>query len=234
LFWLVKHDPPFQCLILPFGSKYKHLLIVNIQDAYANFLTFPYAMEVFFYTRNVGSENASTELWPGTHIYTMREIHDTGRGWVKKHSMDARAAVCPPFQPRVPKGSICARSLQLWHAGMPNHTNAPRIMVGLLYFPTWYQSQMRIILPDTIRPKVQNWLADLTTLTTWVEGKVEYVRNQGTMNAQVPLNFCQRAEDSLLAVRARLDRRDGGSEDVMPPITEDNYWVAPQTSPVPT
>lgn len=197
-------------------------------DAYADFLAFPYAMEVFIYLDDVSDANGSTEIWPGTHIYSEDQLIDTGRGWVKKTALNHRAKVQPPFQPTIPKGSICVRDLRLWHAGMPNPSKNIRIMLAMIYFPAWYGCQMEVVLPASLQEVVQEWKADFETKTRWVEGEVEYLRNEGKMNAQVPVNFCQDEDMDLVAVRERFDARDGRELNMMIPVTEANFWTPPR------
>jgi hypothetical protein len=70
-------------------------------------------------------------------------------GRIKAGLMEKRREVSPPFQPVVPRGmytssiialqstltvwfvgSIILRDLRLWHAGMPNRTDNPRVMLA--------------------------------------------------------------------------------------------------------
>jgi ectoine hydroxylase-related dioxygenase (phytanoyl-CoA dioxygenase family) len=37
----------------------------------------------------------------------------------------------PPCQPVVPKGSLVIRDLRLWHAGVGNQTEIPRVMLAM-------------------------------------------------------------------------------------------------------
>jgi hypothetical protein len=139
--------------------------------------------------------------------------------------MNSRAKVSPPIQPTIPKGTICVRDMRLWHSGMPNFSNNVRIMVGLVYFPAWFGCHMLIILPQDVEVKVKDWKADLVTKTLFRKGPLNYLKNEGKMNAQAPLNFCQDPELSLVAYRTMLDLRDGREPNVMIDVTPDNYWV---------
>lgn len=97
------------------------------------------------YLQDSDANNGVTELWTGTHnAYPQQEqqIHNDS-GWIKKQCLQDRAKVKPPVQPMVRKGSICFRDLRLWHAGMPNTSDACRIMLAVDYFAEWYQCPMR-------------------------------------------------------------------------------------------
>lgn len=50
-------------------------------------------------------------------------------GVIRKELVEARRKLCPPVQPLLPKGSIIIRDFRLWHAGMPNRTDEPRVML---------------------------------------------------------------------------------------------------------
>lgn len=93
--------------------------------------------------------NGATEFWFGSHAATTLEdqqpVTDATRAtWKPKHPSDripwisegpkeARRAVRPPVQPEVVRGDIMIRDLRTWHAGMPNHSDKHRIMLGLGY-----------------------------------------------------------------------------------------------------
>lgn len=93
--------------------------------------------------------NGATEFYLGSHAATTLEdqqpVTDATRAtWKPKHPSDripwisegpkeARRAVRPPVQPEVVRGDIMIRDLRTWHAGMPNHSDKHRIMLGLGY-----------------------------------------------------------------------------------------------------
>ena len=65
---------------------------------------------------------------------------------------EQRRQVRPPIQESLPTGSliICDTriyDIRIWHAGMPNHTDDPRIMLVSVIFATCYRSQNKIPLP---------------------------------------------------------------------------------------
>ncbi|KAH1606603.1 hypothetical protein KXW57_002424 [Aspergillus fumigatus] len=74
--------------------------------------------------------NGATELWPGTHTDTdVSVLMPDNDGVIRKELVEARRKLCPPVQPLLPKGSIIIRDFRLWHAGMPNRTDEPRVML---------------------------------------------------------------------------------------------------------
>lgn len=100
--------------------------------------------------------NGSTELWLGTHTQTTLDDQEGAHGErasgrIKQACLDARRAVCPPFQPTVSKGSLVIRDLRLWHAGMPNRTEQIRIMLAMIHFAPWYRQRMTLDMPKSFQ-----------------------------------------------------------------------------------
>ncbi|GAA5991732.1 hypothetical protein JCM11641_004846 [Rhodosporidiobolus odoratus] len=100
-------------------------------------------------------ENGSTECWLGTHtpalsgLQVQEGLHgERASGRIKRDLLQARREERPPFQPVVPKGSLVIRDLRLWHAGRPNYTPSPRIMLAAIHFAPWYRERMTIPLPS--------------------------------------------------------------------------------------
>lgn len=95
------------------------------------------------------TDNGATEFWLGSHAGTTLEdqqpVTDATRAtwapkdaadripWISDGAKEARRAVRPPVQPEVLRGDIMIRDLRTWHAGMPNHSDRHRIMLGLGY-----------------------------------------------------------------------------------------------------
>ena len=89
-------------------------------------------------------ENGSTEIWLGTHLNAGLDAQegqhgDRASGRIKKALLEERERVRPPAQPNVKKGSVIVRDLRLWHAGKPNYTQNPRVMLAMIHFAQWYQ-----------------------------------------------------------------------------------------------
>ncbi|KAI0854469.1 hypothetical protein F4860DRAFT_524017 [Xylaria cubensis] len=101
-------------------------------DAYHDYIPFIFVIEVYIFLDDAGAENSATEVWLGTHNGYNRRHHIPRSGWIPKQLINERAAISPPIQPTVPNGSICMRDLRPWHAGMPNYTANPRVMVAFI------------------------------------------------------------------------------------------------------
>ena len=91
--------------------------------------------------------NGSTEFWLGSHHATDRwdqitataadvgpkQIEGDPTCNVRPEIIEARRAIRPPVQPVLEKGDMAIRDLRLWHAGMPNDSEAHRIMIAIGY-----------------------------------------------------------------------------------------------------
>lgn len=118
-------------------------------DYYCEYSPFPVFLEVCIFLTEASVHNGSTELWLGTHNgYSKADHAYANSGWIREDRIKERALSRPPIQPTIKKGSLCIRDLRLWHAGMPNRTSDPRIMLGFIYSPRWFQSHMRLKLPQ--------------------------------------------------------------------------------------
>lgn len=121
-------------------------------------------------------ENGATEVWLGTHVDTDKNVLD----FSKKHKeirtelQAERRKVSPPIQPSLPKGSLIIRDFRLWHAGMPNTTDEPRVMLVSVQFPHWYRSELKMKLPVGIRDKMA-W-GDVVPCVDWQEDGYDYLK----------------------------------------------------------
>ena len=102
---------------------------------------FAHPIHPFAYVINVPlitmtPENGSTEVWLGTHsdtgLHSQEGLHgERASGRVKLDLLEKRRLQRPPCQPVVPKGSLVVRDIRLWHAGVGNQTEDPRIMLAM-------------------------------------------------------------------------------------------------------
>jgi ectoine hydroxylase-related dioxygenase (phytanoyl-CoA dioxygenase family) len=185
-------------------------------DFYAQHLDFPTGVEVYTYLDHCSGINGSTEIWPGTHIgYNIDDHIAIDSSWIKQEVFSARAAVQPPVQLNVPKGSICIRDLRMWHAGMPNYTDHPRIMFGLVYFPRWYGAHMRLVLPLDVKEAVESWThVDIASHTDFVDNLVDYLHLQKNINfEQKPVS---QTDDMTWRTRHSSLK-----------VATENYWMPP-------
>lgn len=81
---------------------------------------------------DIDESNGATEVWPGTH----RLAHE-GPVPTDPAQLDTRSAIFPPRQLTCPAGGIILRDARAWHRGMPNLTDRPRLMLGLIYAARW-------------------------------------------------------------------------------------------------
>ncbi|OAL47949.1 hypothetical protein IQ07DRAFT_514810 [Pyrenochaeta sp. DS3sAY3a] len=161
-------------------------------DYYCEHLNFPVFLEVNIYLHDVDSHNGATEFWLGTHNGYSKADHSLPTtGWIKKDVFNQRAELSPPVRPAISKGSLMIRDLRCWHAGRENHSNDPRIILGFLYSPRWFGSQMRMLLPSTARPLLQSWThIDCLDSVDFVEGDFDYLQFLQDINlSQDPLPF---------------------------------------------
>lgn len=192
-----------------------------------NFIT---AVEAFIFTRDCDAFNGSTEIWPGSHsnFRGKEDQVDHGRGWIKREVFSERAKFAPPIQPFVPKGSICLRDIRLWHSGMPNYSNEPRIMLAFIYYPQWFRNHMRIRLPEDCRPPVKGFKGyDLVGATNFVLGPCDNLDDASNVMA---LNFTQDPSLTLDAQRNAIDLL-ASRYDPFIEVTPDDYWEPPARRP---
>jgi ectoine hydroxylase-related dioxygenase (phytanoyl-CoA dioxygenase family) len=140
-------------------------------------LRFPFALVANYYLIDTCSMNGGTEVWVGSHRDTSLADHvdsrDTpgGLSSIKPELVKERLDILPPVQISVNAGDLVLRDVRLWHAGMPNRTNVPRIMLAFLIFPWWYQAPMKIALPLAAQSLVQKW-----TKETGLEFEVDWLK----------------------------------------------------------
>lgn len=105
----------------------------------------------------VAPDNGATELWLGSHAEAdggVLEVNERGHQQVRADLLEMRRIARPPVQPRLPKGALVIRDFRLWHAGMPNHTDEPRIMLVSVLFPYWYRANLKMKLAEKARDTV--------------------------------------------------------------------------------
>jgi ectoine hydroxylase-related dioxygenase (phytanoyl-CoA dioxygenase family) len=134
-------------------------------------------------------ENGSTEVWLGTHtgtgLHLQEGLHgERASGRIKLDELEKRRVDRPPCQPVVPKGSLVIRDLRLWHAGVGNQTEIPRVMLAMsksfllipfeqpnliltVHFASWYRNPMKLELADDLRPVIESQ-TDVEVPVDWV------------------------------------------------------------------
>lgn len=121
-------------------------------------------------------KNGATEVWLGTHVDTDRNVLDfsTEHMGIRANLLEERRKISPPIQPSLPKGSLVIRDFRLWHAGMPNTTDEPRVMLVSVQFPHWYRSNLKMRLPIGIQ-RTMSW-GDVVPCVDWQEDGYDYLK----------------------------------------------------------
>jgi ectoine hydroxylase-related dioxygenase (phytanoyl-CoA dioxygenase family) len=150
-------------------------------DIHTTHPTFPFAYAINIPLCDVNAENGSTEIWPGSHRDSQIEQHGDGKSCdghltINSSLVEERRECCPPVQPSSRKGSLIIRDIRLWHAGMPNRTPAPRIMLAFVVQPKWFQAPSKVLIPEKARSLVEAWQGEtgLEYAVQWVEGDVDH------------------------------------------------------------
>jgi Phytanoyl-CoA dioxygenase (PhyH) len=161
---------------------------------------FPFAYAVNVPLCDMDAENGSTEVWVGSHRGECVEQHVSNELLTIKPSLvEERRACAPPVQPATKKGSLIIRDLRLWHAGMPNRSAEPRIMLAFVLQPKWcvlpiplisreyqmltsqlannrYLGPSKVLMPEKTKPLVEKWREEtgMEVRAEWVEGEVDH------------------------------------------------------------
>jgi len=97
-------------------------------------LDFPFAMTVNMPFVDTSIKNGATEFWLGTHLRGNKGIKGPilDGPWIDEKYLEERRRESPPIRPPISKGSVVIRDLRLWHAGINNNTDTPRLLLGLV------------------------------------------------------------------------------------------------------
>jgi len=168
---------------LPGGTKRQAVH----SDAFHAFPNFPFGVVVNTYIQDSSAHNGVTEIWLGSPAiskfdqFTVKD--NRSEATIKPEVLEARAKISPPVQPTLRKGSMCIRDYRIWHAGMPNHSDARRIMLTAGYFAQWYGNPSILRLPSSLREKVESeWEGLSLAGIEWVDGPFDYLNETFTLN----------------------------------------------------
>jgi len=140
---------------------------------------FPFAYVMNINLVDTSAENGATEVWLGSHHRSSLAEHNESADFelqmqIKPSLLQERMAFAPPIQPATKKGALVIRDLRLWHAGMPNRTDEPRVMLAFVVQPTWYCGRGRVLLPKSVKETVEGWSEDFQYAADWVDGEVDH------------------------------------------------------------
>ncbi|GES56920.1 phytanoyl-CoA dioxygenase family protein [Aspergillus terreus] len=140
----------------------------------------PFAFCVNINLVDTSPKNGATEVWLGSHIDTDQRVldHSVKHKQVKADLLEARRKISPGIQPGLPKGSLVIRDFRLWHAGMPNQTDDPRVMLVTIQFANWYRSEQKLLLPKSLQGKVN--FGRLVPCVDWVDDGYDYLKGAHT------------------------------------------------------
>lgn len=129
---------------------------------------------------DVSLENGSTEIWVGSHRDSCIDQHTAYGGeaglTIKPELVEARRLHSPPVNPSTKKGSMIIRDVRLWHAGVPNRTPKPRIVLAFVIQPKWFQAPSKVLLPTKVKGLIERWKVEtgLEYHAQWVDGEVDH------------------------------------------------------------
>ncbi len=140
---------------------------------------FPFAYVINISLVDVTPENGGTEVWVGSHHVSTHEAHSPGSDdeqilSIKPVLVEERRKHSPPVQVNTKRGSLVIRDLRLWHAGMPNLTDEPRVMLAFVASPVWWQGRTKILLPQDVKEMVEAWKEEIQYDAEYVDGEVDY------------------------------------------------------------
>jgi ectoine hydroxylase-related dioxygenase (phytanoyl-CoA dioxygenase family) len=133
-------------------------------------------------TVDVSPENGSTEIWPGTHRDLTLDADKDIK--VPGDALERRRAVVPPIQPSFKRGGVLLRDIRLWHAGMPNRTDAPRPMIAMIHNCGWLGSGESLTFPKGTEAFFKH--PELRTVARFVEGPIDHISTPHAYEYEAP------------------------------------------------
>jgi hypothetical protein len=126
---------------------------------------FPFSFVVNIPLVDMNESNGATEVWLGSHaatsfddqIKTPNQVEGLPARAIIPALVKHRQAFSPPVRACVSKGSIIIRDMRLWHAGMPNLTATPRVMLAFVWQAAWWQGKGFLQLPLAAQAKIKSW-----------------------------------------------------------------------------
>lgn len=94
---------------------------------------------------DTNEQNGAIELWPGTHLNTTIWKGDDIE--VPAAAIESLRQPCTPIRACTRQGDILMRDMRLWHRGMPNFSESPRIMLVNTHHIFWRERNAPIKIP---------------------------------------------------------------------------------------
>lgn len=141
---------------------------------------FPFAYALNIPLCDVSLKNGSTEIWVGSHRDSCIDQHERYGSetdlTIQPELVEERRQHSPPINPNSKKGSLIIRDIRLWHSGVPNRTEKPRIMLAFVIQPKWFQAPSKVLLPTKAKALVEQWKQEtgLDYHAEWIDGDVDH------------------------------------------------------------
>jgi hypothetical protein len=132
-----------------------------------------YALVVNVLPVDVSAANGSTEIWPGTHLDTSVVVQD-GDIKVSEEKLAQQRKIVPGFQYSARAGSVVIRDIRMWHAGMPNPSDAPRPMIAMIHYVSWWRGIEPLEFGAGSEPFLEH--PELKHVVRYVQGEVDHTR----------------------------------------------------------
>lgn len=137
---------------------------------------------------DINELNGSIELWPGTHL-----LANAGTRFPDQW-LEARRKVIPPIRANTKKGSVLIRHSQLWHRGMPNHSDQPRQMIAMSHYPCRFKPREPLQFQKGCEAEFEN--SSLYPNIKFIEQPIAYL----TPTHLAYFSFSNFCKDSLFSV----------------------------------
>ncbi|PGG94956.1 hypothetical protein AJ80_10076 [Polytolypa hystricis UAMH7299] len=198
------------------------------QDVHADLVfpfatTHPFGIVANYYLTDASVDNGVTEVWLRSQRASNFDMHQPSHAYIREEHLQSRAANSgfPPIRPTVRAGSVVLRDLRLWHAGHPNTSDTPRIMLAFVHVPWWYETKLTIALPRSAESLTQSWAnrerphERISYPVTWIDGDVDHtnVKFQGNFQSgnKAYLATVPKGENVSFFEKAGADNVSGSS-----------------------
>jgi ectoine hydroxylase-related dioxygenase (phytanoyl-CoA dioxygenase family) len=120
---------------------------------------------------DMDASNGATEIWLGSHHDP--HMREGGPNEVPADLLEHRRRTDPPVRACARAGSLLIRDARLWHAGMPNPSPAPRPMVAMAHWCSWYLGGGELVLPQAAASLLEDPVLRLRARYT--DGPIDHI-----------------------------------------------------------